>query len=210
MHSYLKPQQSLQIMDFEKEIYDNNDTFCDSLSKINDNMDLWHKRLGHCKIDKIKGLLNNLIVDYKCKACTCSKMRNIPYKPSSSRAKRPFDLIYMDTVSSPDSSLYGNKNFLTILDYHTRYSWDHFLKYKDQVYNIFLKWYKRIHNIFNFTIKFIRTDNGTEFVNKDFNNFCPENGIIHQLTVPITPNKTAEPKGSTKHSYILRYSQLHT
>jgi len=64
------------------------------------------------------------------------------------------------------------------------YSWVHFLKSKDQVYNTFLKWYKRIHNIFNSTIKFIRTDNGTEFVNRYFNNFCTENGIIHQFTVP--------------------------
>ena len=95
----------------------------------------------------------------------------------------------MDTVSSPDSSLYENKYFLTILDDHTRYSWVHFFKSKDQVYNTFLKWYKKIQNIFNSTIKFIRTDNGTEFVNRDFNNFCTENGIINQLTVPHNPQQ---------------------
>jgi len=53
----------------KKFTFENNDTFCDSLSKVNDDMDLWHKRLGHCNIDKIKGKLNKLSVDYKCKVC---------------------------------------------------------------------------------------------------------------------------------------------
>jgi len=173
----------------KKFTFNNSDTICDSLSKVNDDMELWHKRLGHCNIDRLKDKLNKLIINYKCKVCACSKMKNLPYKPSNSRAKKPFDLIHMDTVSSPDSSLYGNKYFLTILDDHTRYSWVYFLKSKDQVYYTFLNWYKRIHNIFNTNIKFIRTDNGTEFVNKNFSSFCNENGIIHQLTVPYNPQQ---------------------
>ena len=55
----------------------------------------------------------------------------------------------MDTVSSPDTSLYGNKYFLTILDDYTRYAWLYFIKSKADPFNTFIKWYKRVKNIFN-------------------------------------------------------------
>ncbi|OUM70677.1 hypothetical protein PIROE2DRAFT_1218 [Piromyces sp. E2] len=74
---------------------------CDSLTKVDDNMELWLRRLGHFNnIDCIKDDLNKIIIDYKY------------------------------TVSSPDSSIYGNNCFLTILDDYTRYFWVLFLKNK--------------------------------------------------------------------------------
>jgi len=36
----------------------------------------------------------------------------------------------MNTVSTPDISIYGNKYFLTILDDYARYSWVFFIKKK--------------------------------------------------------------------------------
>jgi len=68
----------------------------------------------------------------------------------------------MDTVSLKQSSLYGNKCFLTILDDYSRYGWVIFCKSKSEVFNIFLNWYNRVKNIFNKTIKYLHSDNGTE------------------------------------------------
>jgi len=48
-------------------------------------------------------------------------MRNKPYNKARNKSKEPFELIHMDTVSSLDSSIYGNKYFLSILDDYTRY-----------------------------------------------------------------------------------------
>lgn len=38
-------------------------------------------------------------------------------------------------------------------------------------------------------VKMLRSDNGTEFVNKLFEDFCAKNGIIQQKTVPYTPQQ---------------------
>ena len=48
-------------------------------------------------------------------------------------------------------------------------------------------------------IKALRTDRGGEFLSKDFNIFCDENGIQRELTTPYTPEKNgvAEPKNRT-------------
>ena len=72
----------------------------------------------------------------------------------------------MDLASAPDFSIHGNKYFLTIVDDYTRYGWVLFTKDKAPVYNTFLYWYKMIKNIFNKNIKFIKSDNGSEFIHK--------------------------------------------
>lgn len=162
---------------------------CDSLTKVDDNMELWHRRLGHFNIDNLKEDLNKLPVDYRCKICASSKLKNKPYPMSENKTKAPFELVHMDTVSSPDTSIYGNKYFLTILDDYTRYGWVIFIKSKGDVFDAFSTWHKRIKNIFNTNIKYIRTDNGTEFQNNDFKKLCKEEGIIHQFTIPYNPQQ---------------------
>jgi len=62
-----------------------------------------------------------------------------------------------------------------------------FLKIKGEIFNAFKNWYLKIKNSFNKNIKHLRTDNGTEFSNNNFDNFCNLNGIIHQYTVPYSP-----------------------
>ena len=56
-------------------------------------------------------------------------MKNKPYHKAKKK-KEPFELIHMNTVSTPDISIYGNKYFLTILDDYARYSWVFFIKKK--------------------------------------------------------------------------------
>jgi len=163
---------------------------CDNIIKAfnTENMELWHRRLGHFYIDNIKEKLNNINIQNKCIICA-SKMRNKPYNKARNKSKEPFELIHMDTVSSLDSSIYGNKYFLSILDDYTRYGWVFFMNSKAEVFNIFRKWYKKVTNIFNKNIKYIRTDNGTEFTNNNFRKFCEENGIEQQFSIPYNPQQ---------------------
>ena len=95
----------------------------------------------------------------------------------------------MDTVFINNTSLYDNKFFVSILDDYTRFGWVLFIKSKDQVFDAFLSWYKNIKNIFNKSIKYLRTDNGTEFTNRKIINFCIENGISHDFSVPYEPQQ---------------------
>jgi len=173
----------------DKPVFKSNNKVCDSLTKIDDKMQLWHRRLGHFYIEKLKSKLQNIEIKESCQICTSSKLQNKPYYPSNNRATEPFELIHMDTVTIDKSSMYKNKYILTILDDYTRYGWVIFTNSKDKIFNSFLKWYKKVKNIFNKTIKYIRTDNGTEFKNSQFNDFCNNEGIIQQFTVPYNPQQ---------------------
>jgi len=64
------------------------------------------------------------------------------------------------------------------------------------------KWYTKVKKkFFNKHIKHIRTDNGTEFYNFNFDNFCDLNGIVHQTISYNLFNKMEEPKGYKRNSY---------
>jgi len=111
------------------------------------------------------------------------------YPSSENKSKEPFELIHMDTMSAPDPSMYGNKYFLTILDDYTRYGWFFFLKKKGEVFINFERWYKKLRNIFGKNIKYLRSDNGTEFTNNHIRRFCKDNGIIQQFSIPYNPQQ---------------------
>jgi len=155
----------------------------------NNNLELWHRRLGHFNIDLIKEKLKDIPIKQKCPICSRAKLKNFQYPRSENKTKGTFELIHMDLVSSSEPSIYGNKYFLSILDDYSRYGWVIFLKSKADTFDAFIIWYKRIKNIFDKTIKYIKTDNGLEFANSKFREFLNNEGIVHQLTVPYNPQQ---------------------
>ena len=74
-----------------------------------------------------------------------------------------------------------------------------FLAHKDEAFNPFLKFYKKVSNQKGFSIIAIRSDHGTEFENQFFENFCTEHGIDHNFSAPRTPqqNGVVERKNRT-------------
>ena len=43
-------------------------------------------------------------------------------------------------------------------------------------------------------VKCLRTDNGTEYMNKEFLRFCEKHGIRRHFIVPRTPQQNGKPK----------------
>ena len=88
---------------------------------------------------------------------------------------------------------------LTFIDDFSRRTWVYFLKLKSEVFNIFLAFKAFVEKQSGHQILKLRSDNGGEYVNNKFINFCTENGIQMQHTVPYTPqqNGVAERKNHT-------------
>ncbi|GKD86418.1 retrovirus-related pol polyprotein from transposon TNT 1-94 [Tanacetum coccineum] len=83
----------------------------------------------------------------------------------------------------------GKKYILVIVDDYSWFTWVKFLRSKDETPEVVIKFLKQIQVGLNKTIRYIRTDNGTEFVNKDLNAYYERVGIIHQKTVLRTPQQ---------------------
>eukprot|EP00833_Pecoramyces_ruminatium_P010680 jgi/Orpsp1_1/1184712/evm.model.c7180000090672.1 len=176
---------SKEQMDFKK-----NSATCSSVAfSVEDDFCKWHRRFGHYNINALKGTLNKINDSNKCEICALTKLKEFPFPVSENKTTEPFERIHMDTVTIKQESLYGNKYIISILDDFTRFGWVLFIKDKKKVFETFFDWYTQVRNIFNKPIKYIRTDNGTEFSNNRFEEFCNRNGIIHEFSTPRTPQQ---------------------
>ncbi|GJX32757.1 retrovirus-related pol polyprotein from transposon TNT 1-94 [Tanacetum coccineum] len=86
-------------------------------------------------------------------------------------------------------SINGKKYILVIDDDYSRFSWVKFLRLKDETPEFVIKFLKKIQVGLNKTVRFIRTDIGTKFVNQFMSEFYESVGIFHQTTVPRTPQQ---------------------
>ncbi|GJZ03565.1 retrovirus-related pol polyprotein from transposon TNT 1-94 [Tanacetum coccineum] len=88
---------------------------------------------------------------------------------------------------------FGNDHFGTIMGYGDYVIGDsvisRFLRSKDETPEVIIKFLKQIQVILNKTTRYIRTDNGTEFVNKDLTAYYERVGIFHQKTILRTPQQ---------------------
>ena len=63
------------------------------------------------------------------------------------------------------------------------------MKTKDQTLEKFRSWKTLVENKIERKIKILRTDNGLEFCNRDFDELCKAHGILRHRTVRNTPQK---------------------
>jgi transposase InsO family protein len=96
----------------------------------------------------------------------------------------------------PIRSLGGSLYYVTFIDDYSRKTWLYLLKSKDEVFNKFQEFKAEIENLTNKKIKTLRTDNGGEYISKEFVAFCKSTGIKRELIVPHNPqqNGVAERK----------------
>jgi transposase InsO family protein len=80
------------------------------------------------------------------------------------------------------------------------------------VFSIFKGFANRAENEFNFKIKKIRSDNGSEFKNSKIEDYCDEKGVKHKFSAKYTPQQdgVVEKKNQTlidmARSILLEYN----
>nr|GEV27656.1 putative ribonuclease H-like domain-containing protein [Tanacetum cinerariifolium] len=78
---------------------------------------------------------------------------------------------------------------LVVTNDYSRFTWVFFLGTKDETSGTLKSFIARVENLMNLRIKVIRCDNGTEFKNREMNQFCEVKGIMRQYSVGRTPQQ---------------------
>lgn len=73
-------------------------------------------------------------------------------------------------------SLEGNKCFIYFVDETTRMMWLYLIKAKNEAFDVFKSFKKKIENESEKSNKILRTDGGREYTSKEFEKFCDEHG----------------------------------
>ncbi|GKA01905.1 retrovirus-related pol polyprotein from transposon TNT 1-94 [Tanacetum coccineum] len=172
------------------------------LSKASKNKSwLWHRRLNHLNFGTINDLARKDLVrglprlkfekDHLCSACQLGKSKKHTHKPKTENTNlEVLNTLHMDLCGPMRvQTINGKKYILVIVDDYSRFTWVKFLRSKDETPTVVIKFLKQIQVGLNKTVRFIRTDNGTEFVNKTLYDYYESVGIFHQKTVPRTPQQ---------------------
>ncbi|GKB85309.1 retrovirus-related pol polyprotein from transposon TNT 1-94 [Tanacetum coccineum] len=88
-----------------------------------------------------------------------------------------------------EQEIMGRNTFLVIVDDYLRFTWVKLLRSKDETPEFVIKFLKQIQVGPNKTVRYIRTDNGIEFVNEVLAEFYESVGIFHQKSIPRTPQQ---------------------
>jgi transposase InsO family protein len=93
----------------------------------------------------------------------------------------------------------GKRYFITFIDDSTRFCYMYLLKSKDEASHYFKTYKAEVENQLERKIKRLRSDRGGEYFSCDFSDFCVEHSIIHEMTLPYSPqpNGVVEIKNHT-------------
>lgn len=83
----------------------------------------------------------------------------------------------------------GAAYFITFIDDYSRYITVYVLKNKSDAFEVFKQYMALVEKQTGSKIKRLRSDNGREYVNKQFDDFLKKHGIVHETTVCYTPQQ---------------------
>ncbi|GJV79698.1 retrovirus-related pol polyprotein from transposon TNT 1-94 [Tanacetum coccineum] len=159
---------------------------------------LWHRRLSHLNFGAINHLARHGLVrglpklkfekDHLCSACALGKSSKKPHKPKSEDTNQEkLYLLHMDLCGPMRvASVNGKKYILVIVDDYSRFTWVKCLRSKDEAPAFIINFLKMIQVRLKETVRRIRTDNGTEFVNQTLREYYEKVGISHETSAART------------------------
>ncbi|CAI7775958.1 unnamed protein product [Closterium sp. NIES-53] len=128
--------------------------------------------------------------DPPCISCVGGKLARHTFPATGSDAAEALAVVHIDLcgpfrVAAKDGSLY----FLLLKDRHTRFVWVMLIARKSDVLWEFKKWLVLVERQTKKSVLMLRSDQGGEFLGKEFTDFVVGKGIVHDLTCPYTPQQ---------------------
>jgi transposase InsO family protein len=147
----------------------------------------WHARLGHPSHPYLKRMIEDVeVVD--CVTCKMCKATKLPFKGKFTPTSQVLEAIHLDLVRPFQTrSVGGAQYFLTIVNQFSGFKTIKLLKHKSETLNKFKEFVIWAENQTGQTIKRIISDNGGEFKNIFFQDFCRNRRISQQFSPRYTP-----------------------
>ncbi|KAM1502254.1 hypothetical protein ACFXTO_027626 [Malus domestica] len=176
---------------------------------------LWHRRLRHISIERIKnlsksGILPSLEFDNSvtCIECIKGKMTST-HKKNAIRSNGLLELVHIDICGPfPTPTDDGYRYFIIFIDDYSRYCYLYLLTEKSSALNAFQIYKAEVEKQLDKKIKTVKSDRGGEYYGRysehgrnpgPFALYLQSEGIVAQYTNPGTPqqNGVSERKNRT-------------
>ncbi|CAA7049764.1 unnamed protein product [Microthlaspi erraticum] len=134
-------------------------------------MEIWHKRLGHVRNGRlqqmqdkylVKGLPKFQVTKEVCEACNLGKQSRKSFpKKSQTKTQAKLEIVHTDLCGPMQHKyLEGSRYFLLFLDDYTDMCWVYFLRQKSETFLAFKNCRAVVEKQSDCTIKTLRSDGG--------------------------------------------------
>jgi hypothetical protein len=161
-------------------------------SAVEQNINIWHERLGHVNAPYICKLLNipsNTPFNF-CDICAITKSKRKSHSGHWELPNTPLHTFFSDLCGPfRTKSFNGEYYFAVIVDGHTKFTWVFLLAHKGLFINKYKHWVAYIKNRYGVLPKVVHTDGGGEFINNAMKSFNLTFGITHTFSTSHTPTQ---------------------
>ena len=170
---------------------------------------IWHKRLGHSSVqvmDKLARTAGSGIHLHDsfsaCNTCPINKSvkNDQPKTAIIDDITQPCQVVCTDLIGPISPPAIGGYSYMsTFTDVRTRLKAVYFIAHKNEALSFFVNFTQDVVIPLGLRVRRLRTDNGKEYVNSDFRDYCKTNGVEKNFTPPHTPqqNGISERDGRT-------------
>ena len=166
-------------------------------------IEIWHKRIGHVNIQRLKSMQTESIVaglpkfrvngmQKVCEACQMGKQARYAFPRNAEVSNRALEVIHSDVWTTKAASLGGCHYYVSFIDDHTRKVWvylfSHFKGFKAMV-----------EKEKGMQIKVLRSDGGGEYFSEEFSDYLKEQGIQRKYSCRSTPQQNGVAERKNRH-----------
>ena len=132
---------------------------------------LWHCRLGHIGVKRMKKLHADGILESldACEPCLMGKMTKTPFSGTMEQATDLLEIIHTDVCGPMSVKAHGKyRYFLNFTDDLSRYGYIYLIKHKSETFEKFKEFQSEVENHHDKKIKFLRSDHREEYLSYEF------------------------------------------
>ncbi|CAI5464660.1 unnamed protein product [Closterium sp. Yama58-4] len=171
---------------------------------------LWHHRLGHPSLPRLRGMASRLLVSGlprslpplppgpapTCVPCVEGRQRAAPHSSEFPPTEAPLQTLHMDVWGPARVRGQGHERyFLLVVDDYSRYTAVFPLRSKGEVTEVLIAWIRaarlQLQESFgtDFPVLRLHSDRGGEFSSDLLRAFCRARGIRQTFTLPDSPQQ---------------------
>ena len=117
-------------------------------SKSNTDIELWHKRIGHINLNKLKGMQSKGVVlglpifeekeiNGVCGACQFGSQHRHPFSKEMNVSKGLLDVVHQDVWGPAQMTAFGGcRYYVTFIDDFSRHTWIFPMRQKNEVFTL--------------------------------------------------------------------------
>ncbi|CAI7847680.1 unnamed protein product [Closterium sp. NIES-54] len=171
---------------------------------------LWHHRLGHPSLPRLRGMHSRLLVSSlprslpplppslapPCLPCVEGRQRAAPHSSSFPLTIAPLQTLHMDVWGPARVTGQGREcYFLLVVEDYTRYTTVFPLRSKGEVVDVLIPWIRTVRLQLrerfgtDLPVLCLHSDSGGEFSSDLLRDFCRGEGILLSFTLPDNPQQ---------------------